>query len=604
MMKIFPSRRAGRLLAMAITAALASGSVIAAPGTSPVRGARMAVSSVPPAETHIDRFIIKYRDGARAAKASADLSAAFDAALARALPASKTVPGGGTPTSIHLRRLGMGSDLVRVSRRLDRAETAALLAELRSDPQVQYAQADHRKHGFDVSPDDEYYPLQWHYSNPRSGIRAPAAWDTARGEGVVVAVLDTGYLDHQDLTANLLPGYDFISDPDVANDGDGRDPDAHDPGDSVAGIGSSFHGTHVAGTIAAVTNNGLDVAGVAWGAKVQPVRVLGTGGGYTSDIIDAITWASGGHVDGVPDDATPAEVINLSLGGEGTCADDPATQEAIDGAIARSVTVVVAAGNSNAPAAAFSPASCRGVIAVGATGFTGARASYSNYGPVVALSAPGGDDVDADSNNNYIWSLGNSGLQAPDPSPAGDVTVGMQGTSMASPHVAAVVALMQGAAVASGREPLTPDQVRRVLRGTAAPFAVAPPANRSMGAGIVNAAAAVQAAMQDLPDDPSELLVNRVAQGGQSGVAGEERSFRVEVPAGTAVLNLRTYGGSGNVSLYVAHDRAASAGSHDIRSQKAGNAETVQVIRPQPGTWYMTVVGETEFEGVSAMAVY
>lgn len=603
-MKLIPSRHPGGFVAGAIAIVLASTSALAVPGASPARSDRMAVSSVPAAETTVDRFIVRYRDGARTLSAPGHLPALFDAALARALPGTRAVAGGGTPTSRHLRHLGVGSDLFQVSRGLDRAETAALLAHLRSDPQVQYAQPDRRKHRFDIFPDDTYYALQWHYSNPRSGIHAPAAWDAASGQGVVVAVLDTGYLDHQDLAANLVPGYDFIADPDVGNDGDGRDPDAHDTGDAEGDNRSSFHGTHVAGTVAAVTNNQSHVAGVAWGAKVQPVRVLGKGGGYSSDIADAIIWASGGHVDGVPDNASPAEVINLSLGGEGTCAEDPVTQEAIDGAIARGVTVVVAAGNSNAPASAFSPASCSGVIAVGATGYTGARASYSNYGPVVALSAPGGDDVDADSNNNYIWSLGNSGLQTPDPSPAGDRTIGMQGTSMASPHVAAVVALMQSAAAAAGREPLTPQQVRSVLRGTAAPFVVAPPGNRSMGAGIVDAAAAVQAAMHELPDDPSELLVNRVAQGGQSGTAGEERQFRVQVPAGTAVLNLRTFGGSGDVSLYVAHDRPASAASHDARSQKAGNAETVQVIRPQAGTWYMDVVGETEFEGVSVMAVY
>src|SRR5690606_15464034 len=160
-------------------------------------------------------------------------------------------------------------------------------------------------------------------------------------------VLDTGYADHNDLDANIVPGYDFIIDEAVAGDGDGRDGDAHDPGDWYGGYASSWHGTHVAGTVAAVTDNGAGLAGVAYKAKVQPVRVLGHGGGYTSDIADAIVWASGGTVDGVPANENPAEVLNLSLGGDGSCAQDPVTQEAIDGAIERGVTVVVAAGNDN-----------------------------------------------------------------------------------------------------------------------------------------------------------------------------------------------------------------------------------------------------------------
>src|SRR5690606_31257016 len=148
------------------------------------------------------------------------------------------------------------------------------------------------------------------------------------GNGVVVAVLDTGITRHGDLDANVLPGYDFISDAGKANDGDGRDNDPSDPGDWVTlnqcpggnrAENSSWHGTHVAGTIAAVTNNAKGVAGTAFGARILPVRVLGTCGGYDSDIADAIVWAAGGSVSGVPTNANPAEVINLSLGGGGAC---------------------------------------------------------------------------------------------------------------------------------------------------------------------------------------------------------------------------------------------------------------------------------------------
>jgi len=558
-----------------------------------------------PQQTGFDRFIVKYRtaSGARVVQTSSVLGA-FNTAAARA---GLSVSRAAAPavSASHVRRLAIGGDVLRTSRSLSTIEANALLEQLRSDPSVEYAQPDYRRYKLDFVPNDEHYGLQWHYGSTASGIHAPTAWDTTSGEGVVVAVLDTGYLDHADLDANIVPGYDFVHDAAISNDGDGRDADAHDPGDWEPGGRSSFHGTHVAGTIAAVTNNALDVAGVAFGAKVQPVRVLGTGGGYSSDIADAIVWASGGSVDGVPDNATPAEVLNLSLGGYGACSTDPVTQEAIDSAISRGATVVVAAGNDNSPASNYSPASCRGVITVGATGVDGARSYFSNYGATVAIAAPGGNATSGSSPDDaWIWSLGNHGETSPIPGEEGDATVGMIGTSMASPHVAGIVALMQAAAVGAGRDPLTPAQVKTILRSTASPFVVPPPSNQSIGAGIANAAAAVAAAMEEIPADQSELLSNRVALTGQSGAAGDVRTYRLVVPAGVLSLNLRTYGGTGNVSLYVARDRTPTASDFDRKSVKAGNAETVVITNPPAGTYYMTVIGETEFAAVSVMGVY
>ena len=217
----------------------------------------------------------------------------------------------------------------------------------------------------------------------------------------MVAVIDTGYRPHADLTGRFVQGYDFIWDPEVANDGDGRDADARDPGDwitsadaaSVTFAGcpvenSSWHGTHVAGTIAANTNNGVGVAGVNWQAKILPVRVLGKCGGYTSDIVDGMRWAAGLTVSGVPANANPAKVLNISLGGSGTCS--MAEQSAVNDINATGAVIVVAAGNSDADAAAFTPSSCDGVIVVGATDKSGTRAYYSNYGSIVDISAPGG----------------------------------------------------------------------------------------------------------------------------------------------------------------------------------------------------------------------
>ena len=196
------------------------------------------------------------------------------------------------------------------------------MRQIAADPNVEYVEVDKLNKPL-LTPNDTRYSEQWGYSGTY-GIKANQAWDVTNGSGVVVAVLDTGITNHSDLNANILPGYDFISDTAVSNDGNGRDSDASDPGDWVtanqcggthAAQNSSWHGTHVAGTIAAVTNNAKGVAGVAYGAKIVPARVLGTCGGYDSDIADAITWASGGTVSGVPANANPAEVINLSLGG-------------------------------------------------------------------------------------------------------------------------------------------------------------------------------------------------------------------------------------------------------------------------------------------------
>ncbi|RPE80978.1 S8 family peptidase [Vulcaniibacterium tengchongense] len=575
-------------------------------------GAAPAGRKVMPAplakQASFDRFIVKYRSGAVAARSPDALLAAVNAAATRAGVAGLALQPDGSRAVLgvqHVRRLGVGADLVRLSRKLGPTEADALLAQLRADPSVEYAQPDYIKQPLDFAPNDPLYGAQWHYRDSATGIRAPAAWDVATGEGVVVAVLDTGYLDHADLDANVVPGYDFIADAAVANDGDGRDADAHDPGDWRGSSPSSFHGTHVAGTVAAVTDNALGVAGVAFNAKVQPVRVLGTGGGYTSDIADAIVWASGGSVDGVPDNATPAEVINMSLGGYGPCSSDAVTQNAIDSAVGRGTIVVVAAGNDGDDASYYSPASCRNVITVGASGVDGARSYYSNFGPYVAISAPGGNATSvSDPDDRWIWSLGNAGTQAPVASPEGDRYVGMIGTSMASPHVAGVVALMQSAAVAAGKPALTSAQVKSILRATATPWTVAPPPGQAQGPGIVDAAAAVHAATQDIPADPGSPIDNRMPQPGLAGAPGDALLFRVVVPAGKTSLNLRTYGGSGDVSLYTAFERTPTTADYDRKSAKPGNSEAVVIRAPAAGTYYLLVVGETAFADVSVLAVY
>lgn len=358
-----------------------------------------------------------------------------------------------------------------------------------NDPDVLVAEPDYVQQAM-ATPNDTLYSNQWHYFDPVGGANLPATWDITTGStSTVVAVVDTGYRPHADLSGKILPGYDFISNTFVANDGGGRDADASDPGDWVAASecysgssanNSSWHGTHVAGTIAAVTNNSAGVAGVNWNAKILPVRVLGKCGGYTSDIMDGVTWAAGLSVPGVPANPNPAKVINMSLGGAHTCS--TTEQTAIDAATAAGAVVVVSAGNSNADASNYGPASCNNVITVAASGQTGDRAYYSNYGSVVEIAAPGGDyNVDT-----MVLSTLNAGLTTP----GADAYAYYQGTSMAAPHVSGIASLMMGQNTA-----LTPAQVTQIIRNTARAFPGGSTCNTSIcGSGIIDAGAAVAAA--------------------------------------------------------------------------------------------------------------
>ena len=372
--------------------------------------------------------------------------------------------------------LGAGMRTVEISEPVNENTARELSAELTADPRVKWAQPDYFVPTLATTlPDDPRYTSgeMWGLNGPY-GIRAPEAWAVTQGSpSVVVAVLDTGITVHPDLAGQTVAGYDMIVDTAVANDGDGRDADPADPGDWESTYTSSWHGTHVAGTIAAVVNNAEGVVGVAPNVKVQAVRVLGTGGGYTSDIVAGITWASGGAISGVPTNPTPARVISMSLGGASACSIAEAT--AISAAIARGTVVVVAAGNSNANTSGFTPASCSGVIAVAAVGSDGKRASFSNYGAIVDIAAPGVG----------IWSTLNSGSTTPStPSYAS-----YSGTSMATPHVSGVVALM-----ISQNPSLSPAQVETRIKtsGMFTPFpggVCDPVATKTCGVGIINAGA-------------------------------------------------------------------------------------------------------------------
>lgn len=321
------------------------------------------------------------------------------------------------------------------------------------------------------APNDPSYPRQWHYfSNGDGANQAPGGagfadyWAAGRtgSRSVVVAVIDTGLeAGHPDIdgSGNVTGGYDFISDPWIGNDGDGRDNNPADPGDNVAPNDpgkpvfcppqpeASFHGTHVAGTVGAGgTNNGVGVAGVNWQVTVVPIRALGRCGGALSDIADSILWAANAHDPArAPVNPQPADVINMSLGAGAACSANPLLADAIRRVIARGVVVVAAAGNSRQDTAGFTPASCPGVIAVAANDARGHLAPYSNYGARVDIIAPGGDlgrDDTQDGNGDGVLSTRTSRcgtLSEPDRLCRYGY---FQGTSMASPHVAGAVALL------------------------------------------------------------------------------------------------------------------------------------------------------------------
>jgi serine protease len=486
-----------------------------------------------------DRIIVKYKgdsDTSKTGVAARGIDRARQALIDRA---GQTYGA----TMRALRATANGANVLQLNRTMSLDEARQLAAELKSrDANVEYAEPDRIMVPL-ATPTDPSYTQQWDLYEATGGINAPAAWDKSTGAGINVAVIDTGYRPHADLSGQILQGHDFISTTTIANDGSGRDTDASDPGDwtpaGSCGTGvpaadqhSSWHGTHVAGTIAAKTNNGLGIAGIAYNAKIVPARVLGRCGGYTSDIADAMIWASGGTVTGVPANANKARVLNLSLGGTGAC--DTTTQNAINSARSRGAVVVVAAGNSNTNAINSNPANCSGVITVAATNRAGGKASYSNYGTNVTISAPGGD------NGAGILSTLNSGTTTP----VSDNYAYYMGTSMATPHVAGVVALML-----SANPNLTPDDVAAKLKSTARAF---PAACSGCGAGIVNAAAAVNAALGSTTTTTTPTWTVCAAENGTCSFTGTR-----DVRYGTATSFVtKTFTGSVKCSNSVFGDPA------------------------------------------------
>ncbi|MBN2357880.1 MAG: peptidase S8 [Deltaproteobacteria bacterium] len=331
----------------------------------------------------------------------------------------------------------------------DLAAIDRLLALFKGRDDVEQVEPNYVYRAF-FAPDDPYYKHQWHMDM----IHMADAWGRARGRGVVVAVIDTGVSSGdgslkpvEDLAdARFVAGYDFVHDQPYADD-------------------DHAHGTHVAGTVAQVTDNGKGVTGVAFAAKIMPIKVLNRGGsGYISDIAEGIAWATDHG----------ADVINMSLGGPGRSI---VLEKAVDDARRRGVVVVCAAGNGGGKGVGY-PAAYDSAIAVSAMGPDRKLAYYSSWGPQVDIAAPGGDTrVDLNQDGIPDGVLQNT-IVPGDPSRQGYFP--FNGTSMASPHVAGVAALVIGQGITD------PDAVERVLKKTAAPVGDAD----HYGAGLLDADAA------------------------------------------------------------------------------------------------------------------
>ncbi|MEO7861122.1 MAG: S8 family serine peptidase [Nitrospirales bacterium] len=522
-------------------------------------------------EESVSSLIVKPR-----AKTGASIASALQAFDASSLSHSANAP------LTVLRRMSGAAHVIKLEQPITLSEARVIAARLmHNDPSLEYAEPDRMVYPLATTPTDPGYGNQWQYFTPaganKGGANLPLAWDANKGSpSVVVALIDNGYRPHIDFPP-LLPGFDFITDPLAAHDGDGRDADAQDPSDAVVagecGVGtqartSHWHGTFMLGLLAAMMNNGQGGTGVAPNAGILPVRVIGKCGGLTSDVVDGMRWAAGLSVAGAPPNPNPAKVMSISIGALGACGST--FQAAVTDIVNAGTIIVVATGNHNLITGLDSPANCNGVMAVTGHAIDGDLAHYANVSPEVSLSAPAGgcgkltfgttcSDLSS-SNGLGAYSTFNSGTTSPG---ADSYLVGL-GTSNAAPHVAGVAALML-----SVQPTLTPAQIRSFLQSSARPHPVGtwcttPSGTGLCGAGLLDALAALQA----IPASPPTVTLTTPSQ--------------VVTPHTTLVLSGTATAGSGRSISAYAWTQLTGAPVGTIANN---NTATASFTAPAMGTY-------------------
>ena len=550
------------VFALRAVLAVALGSAASLAWTAPISEGRPAYG-----------LIVKLKDAPTHERAQAlahENAQAAPQQNAQAFGAARAVDGGGGGNAarlsrvlgnagfgpLHARPVGRSAQRLDFGRVLSADDAARIAAQLRADPDVEWVVANEREQLLQSTtrPDDAYWGSQWWLRDP-GGSNANALADRLRGvpgfygawqrepgrASAVVAILDTGVTPHPDLAGHVLPGYDFVSTVEYANDGDGRDADPADPGDWVNAADrrdapalfddcelqdSSWHGTQLAGLVAAVTGNATGIAATSWNGRVLPVRVAGKCGAEVADIVDGMRWAAGLAVakgDGgfLPLNPNPARIVSISFGSSAAC--NAAYQSTIDELAAHGVVVVAAAGNQHA--APMRPANCQGVIGVAALNRDGFKATYSNFGAGLAIATVGGDPDD-----EGVWgpALGDDGIVTLDndgraaPGSAGYARA--FGSSYSAPIVAGAISLML-----SANPDLGVEQVVAGLVQTARPHVTSPRiaacsddnpgrcacTTKTCGAGILDVAEAVRYA-QSVGDRttyaprhwPTEVIAN------------------------------------------------------------------------------------------------
>ena len=496
-----------------------------------------------------------------------------------------------------------------------------LAERLAAQSDVEYAVVDERKYAL-AAPNDPLYGVQsatapaagqWYLRAPNSStivnatsvlsaINAEAAWNITTGSSnVVVAVLDTGVrLDHPDLAPKLRPGYDFVR-ASISNDGDGADADPSDPGDGCGTTTNDWHGTQVSGLVGAATNNGIGMAGAGRDVMLLPVRVLGCGGGFDSDIQAGMLWAAGLSATPTPN-AYPAKVVNLSLGSNGACS--MAYRDTVAQLNNAGVVVVAAAGNEGI--AVGTPANCPGVIAVAGVRHAGTKVSYSDLGPEIAVAAPAGNCVNASGTCLFpLLTTSNSGTTTAVTNAAGgSVYTGggsdaSLGTSFSAPLVAGTVGLMISANIN-----LTPSQLRYAMTSTARAFP-----QTGADASIPTCTAPTATAQNTecyctTSTCGSGMLDAGLAVARAAGVAAVISANATSVKAG-ATIDLNAAGswpGSGAAST-LGYQWTISAGSATLSGPTNASTATVVTTGPGPVTANLTVVDSFGRQASSSVAL-